>query len=477
MSRSNKDTLINKALKDDDIGPTVLKFHEDNMMSFTYYSKVVGITFAKPTEAMLKGGYVKLEAEPTNKVDKDALMVVSLKGEKLGYIGKDDPSREVLRELSVNPGYKVKVFEYRTYQEGDKKLYKDIESGNITQLNLEYEIAQAIELSNRNNTPITRPDGDKITTINGEDIYFNEREHKYYDIDGNNLTGITSFYHQWVKEFDPNIAIYTAKAYSLEEMELRNLWGMKRDISSMYGKWIHSTLEMLYKHRLLAFKYTHNLNEKYHDEKDETKMERLGKKIANDKVSPMNYPKDALSREVLEKYIEAFDPFTTTIDDPIFESHYNRKNRVPDIYIDLDDEFVQRTDYRPEAIVRYKDLCGTIDLLEMVGDDSFNIVDYKTNKHSFLDSVEVSGVLADIFEENDLEPTTFALYVVQLNLYREMIEHKTGRKCKDLELRTFSFITPSHSSSPYIMWDYHSIPRIDMLDRLYVDSQHQRVLQ
>ena len=189
MSRSNKDTLINKALKDDDIGPTVLKFHEDNMMSFTYYSKVVGITFAKPTEAMLKGGYVKLEAEPTNKVDKEALMVVSLKGEKLGYIGKDDPNREVLRELSVNPGYKVKVFEYRTYQEGDKKLYKDIEPGNITQLNLEYEIAEYVKSSDS-----IQPDGDKITTINGEDIYFNELEHKYYDIDGNNLTGITIIY-------------------------------------------------------------------------------------------------------------------------------------------------------------------------------------------------------------------------------------------------------------------------------------------
>jgi len=465
MSRSNKDTLIDKALKDDDIGPTVLKFHEDNMMSFTYYSKVVGITFAKPTEAMLKGGYVRLESEPTNKVDKDALMVVSLKGEKLGYIGKDDPNREVLRELSVNPGYKVKVFEYRTYQEGDKKLYKDIEPGNITQLNLEYEIAQAIELSNRNNTPITRPDGDKITTINGEDIYFNEREHKYYDTDGNNLTGITSFYHQWVKEFDPNIAIYTAKAYSLEEAELRDLWGMKRDISSMYGKWIHSTLEMLYKHRLLAFKYTHNLNEKYYAEKDEAKKKKLGEKIANNEKSPMNYPKDALSREVVESYIEVFDPFLTD---------YSGEK---DIFVGLGGGFVRRTDYRPEAVVRYKDLCGTIDLLEMVGDDEFNIVDYKTNQHSFEDSVEVSGVLADIFEENDLEPTTFALYVVQLNLYREMIEHKTGRKCKDLELRTFSFITPSHVGNPYIMWDYHIVPKIDMLDRLYVDSQHQRVLQ
>lgn len=49
--------------------------------------KLVGCNFATPTVKPQANDVVKLKLEPSNKFDKDAIMVLNHRNEKIGYIG------------------------------------------------------------------------------------------------------------------------------------------------------------------------------------------------------------------------------------------------------------------------------------------------------------------------------------------------------------------------------------------------------
>lgn len=51
--------------------------------------KLVGCNFAKPTIKPQAHDVVKLKLEPNNKFDKDAIMVLNHRNEKIGYVGTE----------------------------------------------------------------------------------------------------------------------------------------------------------------------------------------------------------------------------------------------------------------------------------------------------------------------------------------------------------------------------------------------------
>lgn len=58
-------------------------------MNKEMYSKIVGSTFCNGQELMgtlVEGDEVKLEPEPSNKVDKNAVAVYTIDGQRLGYV-------------------------------------------------------------------------------------------------------------------------------------------------------------------------------------------------------------------------------------------------------------------------------------------------------------------------------------------------------------------------------------------------------
>jgi hypothetical protein len=200
--------------------------------------KVVGLSF-RPTKAELKPNYkVLLIKEPDNQFDPMAVKVQDLAGNLLGYIGKNDPYREVV--LSANKPVEIKVKIANYHKDGDDKLWKTVTVGDLVQLWLEAEVE-----SKQDDTFI------KATSFTGEQVLWSEYHHKCLDLAGNELMGGSTYATLEEKKFDSNrIAKAYAEKNDLDVDDVLDYWNDLGQISMDYGTAIHKAMELYSKHRI-----------------------------------------------------------------------------------------------------------------------------------------------------------------------------------------------------------------------------------
>lgn len=99
----------------------------------------------------------------------------------------------------------------------------------------------------------------KVQTFTGETILYNEQEHKYAKLDGTPLLSGSEYAKRLEKEFDiDTIAPRIAKSNKISEEDLRDMWKRNGEISTGFGTTIHKCMEQWFKHR------SHGTEKNYH---------------------------------------------------------------------------------------------------------------------------------------------------------------------------------------------------------------------
>lgn len=164
-----------------------------------------------------------------------------------------------------------------------------------------------------------------IDTFTGEQVYFNEETHTYTDLKGNVLMSGSQYANEHSPKFDMEMLLpKTAKAWGVDEAELKEVWKMNGDISNHWGSAIHGALELAHKHY------------------------NLGESVKQNKELEHNYvlPKNIFLRNLVEDFIKKF----------------GLNAYVEVVVSDVDNKMV-----------------GTVDRLEIIDDTTVRIGDYKTN--------------------------------------------------------------------------------------------------
>lgn len=193
--------------------------------------KVVGLTF-RPVKVELKPNYkVKLIKEPDNKYDPNAVKVQDIAGNMLGYVGKDDPFRPTV--LQADEPVEVKVKRANYYQEGDKKLWKSVEPGDLIQLWLEVDVPS-----------IQDSTFETVKSFTNEEVQWSEFHHICLDMAGNKLLGGSSYAKEVAGggSFDTIAKNYAIK-HGLEKQQVLDFWNSIMLVAGSYGTTIHKAME------------------------------------------------------------------------------------------------------------------------------------------------------------------------------------------------------------------------------------------
>lgn len=192
--------------------------------------KVVGLSF-RSVKSVLKPNYtVRLIKEPNNKFDPNAVKVQDLAGEILGYIGKNDPYRDIVL-VSDNP-IEVKVKQLRYHCENDKKLWDKVEVGDLIQLWLEVEVPS-----------IQDSTFEQVTSFTGEKVQWSEFHHSCLDLEGNILLGGSTYMKQVVGGNFDTIAKNYAIKHNLKKQDVLDYWTSLMNVAGSYGSTIHKAME------------------------------------------------------------------------------------------------------------------------------------------------------------------------------------------------------------------------------------------
>lgn len=83
----------------------------------------------------------------------------------------------------------------------------------------------------------------RIVTDQG-DLYFNEAEHTYEDKDGNKFWTGSTWAHQFIEDFNPDLAAKKVADKKLTTVDkVIEGWDMKGEVSLLYGTTVHKALE------------------------------------------------------------------------------------------------------------------------------------------------------------------------------------------------------------------------------------------
>lgn len=198
------------------------------------------------------------------------------------------------------------------------------------------------------------------------DIQFDEIKHEFFH-NGTLLTSATNYIKRFYKEFQADaIATASAKAWGVDENELKELWKSNGELTSDIGTAIHKSIEH------------------YH------KFKKLGKIVQDKKKLDENYamPKHPLLKAIIKGFIE-IDP-------------YNDNEVMSEVLL---------TDVK-------NGLCGITDEIIITGDKKCVIGDYKINIDS--EKLESSLKIAEPFQ--NLPNNKLSKYQLQLSLYANMLE-------------------------------------------------------
>jgi len=164
-----------------------------------------------------------------------------------------------------------------------------------------------------------------LTTFTGEQVMYDDTNHKYYDMDGTPLISASSYAKKFGESFNKaSILPRTAKSWGVDEKHLDDLWSINGRISNEFGSSVHSAMELWFRYK------------------------RIGAQIATQKSLEYNYalPKNVHLRDIVLDFAEQFD-----------------------------------IDGEPEALVSAvaKRMAGRVDLVHVVEPGVCRIADYKTN--------------------------------------------------------------------------------------------------
>jgi hypothetical protein len=166
---------------------------------------------------------------------------------------------------------------------------------------------------------------ERRTTFTGEEILWNESTHTYTDLQGNVLRSASQYANEHSPKFDMDMLLpKTAKAWEVDEAELRQIWKMNGDVSNQWGSVVHTALELYHNHHA------------------------TGQKIKDKKELDDNYvlPKNSYLRRIVKEFVA-----------------------------------IAGTDALCEVLVSdvANKMAGTIDRLVITGEKTCRIGDYKTN--------------------------------------------------------------------------------------------------
>lgn len=101
-------------------------------------------------------------------------------------------------------------------------------------------------------TPVKFSDGVfvKVETFTGETILYDTVNHKYKDLDGNELISATTYKKKFEKPFDlMKISEMVAKKHGVPAEVIRDMWEKNSKISTTFGSAIHYAMEQYWLHR------------------------------------------------------------------------------------------------------------------------------------------------------------------------------------------------------------------------------------
>lgn len=88
--------------------------------------------------------------------------------------------------------------------------------------------------------------GKLLTSFTGEQVYYNDDTHEYYDLDGNKLLSGSKYAQQFAKPFDTQTVSKAVATKTGEPQEvILKKWDLTRDVSNSYGTAIHDSVELV----------------------------------------------------------------------------------------------------------------------------------------------------------------------------------------------------------------------------------------
>lgn len=281
-------------------------------MKRSYYTKLVGTTFddrPRVISMLAKNNNLRLRREPENQYDNRAVAAdafVDGRWQPIGYIAKS-ANKDLAEHMDDGGSVDIKLKEVTGG--GDKN----------------YGVNVSIEYGSAEVDPNTLLSFKKLTPDIGEGtVYFDEKEHLYYDENGNQMVSGSRFEDKYTPEpnFDA-IATAVGKSTGVNKDVIKNIWNTQGDIAANFGTVAHSALE---------FYFNNYETLKQMDEKKEREH------------SPETYLPFTLGRVVKD-----------------FVGRFN----------------VDPEKCSPEIFVRDGNRCGFVDLLIEKNDKTFFMVDYK----------------------------------------------------------------------------------------------------
>jgi hypothetical protein len=212
---------------------------------------------------------------------------------------------------------------------------------------------------------------EEIKTFTGDVIYFDRETHTYYNGNGEKLKGGSTFASEHMPQFPEDlISKKVAKQVGLKQADILDLWNISQEVNSLYGSLLHKAIELYTLHRMNMEKYDDN-RELDHD----------------------------LSNWMVNEIAEIV-------------------SKLPEEWLGI-----------PEVVVSSGKKAGTIDSLIPNNDDTYTIVDYKSN--------EISGKGKPKKPYDDWkERGKLAEYTLQLNYYKHILEEK-GFKVRDIKILNY----------------------------------------
>lgn len=88
--------------------------------------------------------------------------------------------------------------------------------------------------------------GELIKTFTGEEVYYNDDTHKYYDTAGNELLSGSQYAKQFAKDFDQDAVSRAVSSKTGEPQEaVLKKWSLGASIANSYGTAVHDAVEFL----------------------------------------------------------------------------------------------------------------------------------------------------------------------------------------------------------------------------------------
>lgn len=165
----------------------------------------------------------------------------------------------------------------------------------------------------------------KLLTFTGEEILYDDAAHAYFSLEGKKLMSGSEYANKNSPKFDQAMILpKTAKAWEVSEDTLKELWKVAGDIANSYGSSVHSALELYHKYR------------------------DIGSRVQEKKGLEFNYilPKNPHVRQTVLDFVEKFG--AEALAEVVVSDSANGR-------------------------------AGTIDRLQITGERSCRIGDYKTN--------------------------------------------------------------------------------------------------